>query len=491
MLIVLALGQIAALTLSSTALRIVGNAVADHDDEATDGTPVTDAGSKSRAPTSPASSTTTSADGDSPPDVAAVIAGARGSNGWYVGDVQLSWTVTDEESSDVTSEGCDSAVISTDTKGAVHSCTATSEGGTRTTTATIARDATAPVDLTVTTDAGPAPSGWFTSPFKASWHAEDVTSGVARCTTDSAYDGPETTSGTLEGTCVDEAGNESDAHVFAFKYDATAPAVTGVPSRRPDHNGWYNRELSIAWESPDGDAACDRPTTYAGPDDALARVSGACRDAAGNEGAGTFEFKYDGTAPVVELRTPRDGDVYILRQPVKADYACSDATSGVDGCSGTAADGGMLDTSSVGSKQFAVRATDRAGNTAGRTGDYSVRYQPAGFACDGGPGHTILEPIAHRSSFKQGSSVPAKFRVCDWFGRAVATSGVVDTFRIVSADGESTSQGVRSTSSHDAFRAGDGQWIFNIDTKSLAKTEYGFRIALDDGTAIDFGFTLR
>ena len=62
----------------------------------------------------------------------------------------------------------------------------------------------------------------------------------------------------------------------------------------------------------------------------------------------------------------------------------------------------------------------------------AVRYADSG-ACLGAPGHAILPPInADGSSvFKQGSTVPAKFRVCDANGNSIGTPGVVADFKLV------------------------------------------------------------
>ena len=44
-----------------------------------------------------------------------------------------------------------------------------------------------------------------------------------------------------------------------------------------------------------------------------------------------------------------------------------------------------------------------------------------------------------------------------------------------------------------AFRwsSTDQQWIFNINTKGLSIAKYSYRITLNDGSTIDFAFTLK
>jgi hypothetical protein len=82
-----------------------------------------------------------------PPLITPQIAGTLGTNGWYVSDVTVSWTVTDPESA-VTTTGCAPTTISTDTAGMALTCTASSYGGSGTASVTVKRDTTPPM-LTV------------------------------------------------------------------------------------------------------------------------------------------------------------------------------------------------------------------------------------------------------------------------------------------------------------------------------------------------------
>jgi hypothetical protein len=78
-----------------------------------------------------------------PPVVVATVSGPLGANGWYVGDLTVSWGVSDPESAFTTS-GCETSVVDTDTAGTTFACTATSLGGTSTSDVTVKRDATPP-----------------------------------------------------------------------------------------------------------------------------------------------------------------------------------------------------------------------------------------------------------------------------------------------------------------------------------------------------------
>ncbi len=80
-----------------------------------------------------------------PPGVQAVVdpAAPDGDNGFYRGDVSVTWQVTEPEGS-LTVSGCDPSTISSDTPGTTLTCTATSAGGMTSKSVTIKRDATAP-----------------------------------------------------------------------------------------------------------------------------------------------------------------------------------------------------------------------------------------------------------------------------------------------------------------------------------------------------------
>jgi len=112
----------------------------------------------------------------------------------------------------------------------------------------------------------------------------------------------------------------------------------------------------------------------------------------------------------------------------------------------------------------------------------------------------VLQPVNvdGTSVFKQKSTVPVKFRVCDANGVSIGTD-VISTFFLVQVLNGTlvenpNEQTVESTSAHDAFRFDptDRQWIFNTSTKGLlASRTYVFRITLTDGTFIDYQFGLK
>lgn len=132
----------------------------------------------------------------------------------------------------------------------------------------------------------------------------------------------------------------------------------------------------------------------------------------------------------------------------------------------------------------------------------TITYVNSGM-CAGDVGHQIRQPInADGSSvWKQGSTVPAKFAVCDANGISIGTAGVVTAFNLSQIINGTVTTNVDeapvSTTPDTSFRwdPTGQQWIFNISTKSApvnkANQTYVFQITLNDGTSINFQFGLR
>ena len=212
------------------------------------------------------------------------------------------------------------------TTGAVSS----TNGGTGTTsnTASLIVDGAAPV-ITVSFTAPNGSNGWNkTAPVTGTASATDSANVTAISCSDTlggltqgglTGGGTTTASRTLwvtgEGThnisctATDGVGNNgagagSTNMPVVVKIDTVAPAVTATADRVADHNGWYNHSLTVTFTATDATSdavTCDSPVAYTGPDSATASVTGHCTDSAGNQGTGTLNFKYDGTAPTAAL----------------------------------------------------------------------------------------------------------------------------------------------------------------------------------------------
>ena len=111
---------------------------------------------------------------------------------------------------------------------------------------------------------------------------------------------------------------EETSLTAVIRIDRTPPSVTGaLPERPPDHDGWFNHPVTLAFFGSDatsGVAACTR-AVFAAP-----QVAGSCTDVAGNSATASFPLRYDAvpTAPpqaeltagdrfvVIELDAPAD-----------------------------------------------------------------------------------------------------------------------------------------------------------------------------------------
>jgi hypothetical protein len=131
---------------------------------------------------------------------------------------------------------------------------------------------------------------------------------------------------------------------------------------------------------------------------------------------------------------------------------------------------------------------------------FTITVQYSTGACLGSPGHQILQPIDFDGSsvFKQKSTVPAKFRVCDAIGNSIGTPGVVSSFKLIQIITgtfvDTVDEAVVSTTPDTAFRwsATDQQWIFNMNTKSQSSSKtYVYLITLNDGSTIQFQYGLK
>ncbi|MDP8905429.1 MAG: PxKF domain-containing protein [Chloroflexota bacterium] len=159
------------------------------------------------------------------PSITPTITGTLGDNGWYTSNVDVSWTVVDNESAISSSSGCGSTTISADTAGTTLTCTATSAGGTNSKSVTIKRDATAP---SASASASPAPNanGWNNTTVTVTFTGTDSLSGIASCTT-AATLSTEGAGQSASGTCTDNAGNvSSQATASNINIDKTAPSVS-------------------------------------------------------------------------------------------------------------------------------------------------------------------------------------------------------------------------------------------------------------------------
>jgi hypothetical protein len=114
-----------------------------------------------------------------PPKITPHVVGAEGANGWYVGEVTVSWSVDAMESPITSSDGCETVTITADTAGTSLTCTAANRGGPSSASVTLARDATPPTVACTPTPATLWPPNGKLVPVSVDVSVTDETSGPA------------------------------------------------------------------------------------------------------------------------------------------------------------------------------------------------------------------------------------------------------------------------------------------------------------------------
>jgi hypothetical protein len=160
------------------------------------------------------------------------VVGAQGLDGWYIGDVDVSWTVIDGEST-ITSKSaaCDlTTTIDFDTVGTSVTCEATSAGGTASRTVTIKRDATPPTVNASVSPATVVQGGTATATATATDGTSGVLAGSISCDT------PDTGSigaHTVTCTATDNAGNVGTGtadYSVIYDFDGFFQPIDNLPT---------------------------------------------------------------------------------------------------------------------------------------------------------------------------------------------------------------------------------------------------------------------
>ena len=158
---------------------------------------------------------------DTPPVLTPTVSGTEFGQGWYTGEVTVSWDATDVSP---ILDSCGATVITGETAGEAVNCSATSVGGTATGTVEVRTDFTAPaVAGTATGDLGL--DGWFVGPVSVTWDVNEPLS-TETLSTDcvAATFGDDTTGDTA--TCSATSAGGTSGGSVSFRIDRTAPELT-------------------------------------------------------------------------------------------------------------------------------------------------------------------------------------------------------------------------------------------------------------------------
>ncbi len=432
-----------------------------------------------------------------------VIAGTAGANGWYISDVTVDTDGTDSISNPTSCTA--DQVISTEGAAVAVDGSCTNDAGLTTPASTLYLkiDKTGPSASLAVTAGTPGANGWYISDVTVGTSGSDTVSNPTTCTADQ-FQTTETAGSVFNGSCTNDAGLATNADPLTVKLDKTGPsAALAVTAATLGNNGWYVSNVTI---STSGTDSISNPTTctadqFQTTDTTGTAFNGSCTNDAGlSTNAAPLTVKRDATAPTISIVAPANLGSYVLNAAVASDYSCSDATSLVapGSCNGPVANGVNFSTNPIGGHSFTVTVMDNAGNSNSATNNYSILFSTG--PCLGAPGHQILQPINPDGSsvFKQKSTVPAKFRVCDANGVSIGAPGTAANFRLIQIVSgtiiDTVDEAVDSTTPDQYFRwsSTDQQWIFNINTKGQqANKTYYYDITLADGSHILFNFGLK
>ena len=122
----------------------------------------------------------------------------------------------------------------------------------------------------------------------------------------------------------------------------------------------------------------------------------------------------DFTPPSITVYNPPDGDSYVQGAAVEPSYACDDGSgSGVASCVGSAPNGSLIDTATLGAHTFTITATDLAGNTTVVTRHYTVIVKPGPmtFTLDAGATFTPTVPASSALGTQRAWSLTGSYTV--------------------------------------------------------------------------------
>ena len=297
-----------------------------------------------------------------PPDIAATVSGTPGDNGWYVSDVTVSYTASDDESGlDLTASDLGDDVLTAEGAGQSASGTAVDNAGNSATALVenIDIDKTAP-SISASVSPGANENGWNNSDVTVTFDCTDGGSGVASCDggTVVTSDGADQA---IVGTATDAAGNSVELTVLV-SVDKTAPSISGSVSPEPNVNGWNNSDVTVTFDCIDdgsGVASCDGGTVVTS-DGADQAVVGTATDAAGNSAELAVLVSVDKTAPVIDA--PADQEVVAtsgLGAVVSYSVSADGSVSGLASLVSSMASGSVFP---LGATVVSHTATDLAGN---------------------------------------------------------------------------------------------------------------------------------
>lgn len=351
-------------------------------------------------------------------------------------------------------------------------------------------DSTPPV-ITSTITGTSGNNGWYAGDVAVIWSVTDEESSVSSSTGCDPSTVTVDTSGVVFTCSATSAGGTATQSV-TIKRDMTAPSISCGTA----DGAWHGSDVAIACAAGDdtsglangSDAGFVLSTDVAAgteTSNAATYIRQVC-DAAGNcsTADSVVGNMIDKKAPTISITSPTAGN-YLLNQAMSVAFSCSDGGSGVADCIGSTANGGALDTGSVGPKTFTLNSTDNVGNSAAPiVVNYTVGY-----------GLVVLfdQTRAHKS----GSTVPIKVRLVDANGANVSSASIV--LRAISVIQISTQASTTLEDSGESnpdldfrYDASLDGYVFNLKTTGYTTGSYLLSFVAGAATTpYSVGFQIR
>jgi hypothetical protein len=340
-------------------------------------------------------------------------------------------------------------------------------------------------DIEALTDILANSAGWNRSPVVVSFPASDNAGGSGLlASSPSVTIGTEGAAQEVTGEAEDVAGNVATTSV-TLNIDSTPPDIA-LESRVPAANaaGWNNSDVMLTWTCSDAlsGPALTEVSRSVSSEGAAQNAAGQCLDRADNSASDARSVNVDKTAPSVIISAPANGAVFLLNAPAASNYACSDTLSGLLSCNGPVGSGSVADTSSVGTRQFTVNASDVAGNTTSRTHAYTVQHAFSGFA-------NPVAAMPMHNVVNAGRTVPVKYVLQDANGAPTTDVATFVSLASVAATCDATAPSVvaeettAAGSTQIRWDAAAQQFVYNWKTEQdWQGTCRVLQLTLNDGT---------
>ncbi len=297
---------------------------------------------------------------------------------------------------------------------------------------------------------------------------------------------------TVTCTAKDAAGNTGTGTFTIEVQDQTKPIVTVPADITAEATGSTGATVTYIGVTANDDvdgplaASCSKDSGTVFPI-GTTTVTCSATDKAGNKGDNTFTVTVeDTTAPNLTVSDAKTATATSAAgAPVT--FTAPTANDIVDGAVAASCDKASGSTFALGSTTVVCTAKDAAGNTG--TESFTVTVTVAW--------SNVLQPVnADGSSiFKLGSTVPVKFQLT---GDSAGIKDLSARLYLQRVSGSSTGSETEATSTSKAttgnlfrYDSTAGQYIFNLNTKTLSTGTYRLRIDLGDGALRTVNISLK